>query len=179
MPVVVSRQRHPLIGSVRFVHPAAETVAAGEEHIVLAYIDDVVLRRIIGQLVLAQDRRKKTYGTYSVRPDVRHISRHTGSVAQAGNCTGGDLVRGVYHVNQVADGIFQFMLAAQLAVVGQAFPEVSVVNRTLFERPFVHIRHDEYHRLAAAGSDIGFESVDGIAFVLPRALVTVDTVQQI
>jgi len=167
MPVVVSGKGHPLIGSVRSVHASAETISAGKEHIVLSDIDDVHLRGVIRQLVFAQDGREQTDGTYSVGASVRHIRRNTGTVAEACNRTGRDIIGSIYHVNEVADGIFEFMLTTQFAIMGHTFPEVTVINRTLLEGPFIDIRHDKYHRFTTAGSDKGFERVDGIAFVLP------------
>lgn len=131
------------------------------------------------QLVSMQNGRKKPYLPHSVGPYVGYVRRYPPAVTQTRHGTGRDTKNSVYHVHQIAYRLLQLMLAAQPAVMHQTFPQVAVIHRTLLERPFVTIRHDQNHRLATA---VGYHVPKRIcrpAFVLPRTLIAVDTVKQI
>ena len=70
-------------------------------------------------------------------------------------------------VDQITQRIFQHMFVRQLAVVRHAFPQVTMVYRSLLERPFIAVRHNKHHGFATTCRYQRFQRVYRIAFILP------------
>lgn len=176
---MVAAKLHPFVRSVIPLHPFVKTLAAGVKQVAFSYIHIVVLRGVLRELVFMQNGRKESYRPNAVRPRIGYIGSHTRTVAESRNRAGRDIVCGIYHIHQVTDRVLNLMLATQLTVMHHAFPQIAVTDRSLFERPFVTVRHHQQHRLAASLRNERSESVHRTSFVLPRTFVPIDAMQEI
>ena len=77
------------------------------------------------------------------------------------------MIRGIDHVDEITQGMLYLMFPRQFAVMRHAFPQITMAYRSLFERPFIAIGHDDNHRLASSGSHKRLERIGDKAFVLP------------
>lgn len=178
LPVVAAFENNILMRTASVLHPSVETFSAGRKDVIFSDDYRINLRSVLRQLVFVQHRREKSHMSDFIRAEIRHIRRDTSSVAESGYSVRRDTIGSIDHIHQVADRTLYLMLAAEMAIVKKTFPEITMTDRPLFERPFVAIRHHKNHRPATSCGNEFLQGIHRSAFILPRAFVAVDTMNE-
>lgn len=160
-------KRNQLMRTMSTLETATETIPAGKENIDLPGDDGILDSGVARYLLFVQDGREESHLPYLVGPADCYIGCYSSAVTQTCYRVRGDRVCRIDMVYEIAYGLLQLVLMTQFAVVGEAFPEITMINRPLFERPFIAIGHDENHGFASAFRYHFLQRICHMPFLLP------------
>lgn len=179
-PVVVSGQNYPLMRVVLFLQASMQPTTVGRKDIRRTDIDGEELRGIKGQLFFMQNRREKSHFPYPLRVYISQICRHSRAITQSRyHAIGRDIVKRIDHFHKVAQRVLECMLMTQTRITEHTTQPVSPRERSLLNRPFVTIGHNENHRFATPFGDHRSKGIDTVSPFLPSPFIPVDTMDEI
>lgn len=179
-PVVVSGQNYPLMRVVLFLQAPMQPTAVGRKDIRRTDIDGEELRGIKGQLFFMQNRREKSHFPYPLRAYIGQISRHSRAITQSCYHTiGRDIVKRIHHFHKVAQRVLECMLMTQTRITEYITQPVSVRERSLLNRPFIAIGHNENHGFATPFGDHRSKGIDTVSPFLPSPFIPVDAMDEV
>ena len=146
-----------------------EPFSVGLEDVIIADIDGVAAsgKGRERQLFFVQNGREESDRRNTIGLQVCHVSRQTGTVAQAGEDTFlRDTIGAIHHVHQVTQRPVYLVLMADLPVMEHTMPEV-LVSRMGSEGPFIAIGHNENHRLATPFRYLFAQGIHRLTSFLP------------
>ncbi len=180
-PVVVgAMQNYPLMRVVLFLQASMVPTAVWREYIRRAHIDGDKLRGVLRELIFVQDRREQSHLAYPLWACVGEISSHARAVTQTGyDGIGRNIVERIDHIDEVAQRVLQLMLITETRIAENTPQFVSARERSLLNRPFIAVGHNENHGFATPFGNHCSKRIDSIAALLPCALIAVDAVDKI